>query len=98
MVSKNPDTVQGNCFFCTLFLMRILNSQGINICAISTTQEMPMMEISAMDLRAGCLAKINTPRPAIVVMADRNIDDLKEARFFFPVLYSCRRPSMIYRL
>src|SRR5258708_4211892 len=98
MVSKNPDKVQGNCCFCTLFLMRILNNQGINICAMITTQEMPMMEIRAMDLSAGCLAKINTPRPAMVVIADRKMDDLKEARFFLPVLYSCRRPSMMYRL
>ena len=37
-----------------------------------------MIEIAAIDFNAGCLAKINTPKPATVVIADKNIEDLKE--------------------
>ena len=59
---------------------------------------MPTIEIRAIERNAGCFANIKTPRPAIVVMADNRIDDLKEDRFFFPVLYSCNRPSIINKL
>ena len=59
---------------------------------------MPMMEMNAMDRKAGCFAKIKTPMPAMVVMADKMMEDLKEERFFLPVLYSCNNPSMIKRL
>ena len=63
-----------------------------------TTQRIPMIEINAMDRNAGCSAKIKTPSPAMVVTADKMMEDLKEERFFFPVLYSCSRPSIINRL
>ena len=63
-----------------------------------TTQMIPMIDITAMDFNAGCFANISTPSPAMVVMADKNIDDLKGERFFLPVLYSCSRPSMINKL
>ena len=56
--------------------MSRLKKKGIRTCAIITTQEIPMMDIRAIDLKAGCFAKIKTPSPAIVVMADIKIDDL----------------------
>jgi hypothetical protein len=63
-----------------------------------TTQRIPTIEMKAMDLNAGCFANIKTPSPAMVVIADNIIEDLKEDRFFFPVLYSCNNPSMMKRL
>ena len=63
-----------------------------------TTQIIPVIEIMAIDFKAGCCAKINTPNPAIVVMADKRMEDLKDDKFFFPVLYSCNNPSIIKRL
>ena len=90
--------VQGNSFRFILFFIKTLKKNGINICDMITTQTIPTIEITAMDLKAGCLAKIKTPNPAIVVMADKRIEDLKEEIFFLPVLYSCNKPSMIKRL
>ena len=90
--------VQGNNFFSTLFLINKLKKKGIKICDMITTQIIPTIEMAAMDLNAGCFAKIKTPNPVIVVMADKRMDDLKEERFLLPVLYSCNKPSMIKRL
>jgi hypothetical protein len=73
---KKPDNVQGNLFFATLFLIRILKRKGINICDMMTTQAIPTIEIIAIDFNAGCFANINTPKPAIVVIAERKMDDL----------------------
>ena len=98
MDRKKPDMVHGKCFFSVLFLINKAKKNGISICDIITTQIIPMIEMPAMERNAGCLANINTPNPAIVVMADRKIDDLKEERFFLPVLYSCNRPSMMNKL
>ena len=72
--------------------------KGIKICDMMTTQKIPMIEISAIDFNAGCFAKIKTPKPTMVVIADKMMEDLKDDRFFFPVLYSCSKPSMINRL
>ena len=94
----NPQSVQGNRFLLTLFFINIEKKKGISICDIITTQRIPMMEINAIDRKAGCFAKIKTPIPAMVVIADNMIEDLKDERFFFPVLYSCNNPSMIKRL
>src|SRR5579871_1014455 len=68
--------VHGNLLFSTLFLIRILNRNGISICDMTTTQAIPTIEIIAIDFSAGCFAKIKTPRPAMVVMAERKMDDL----------------------
>ncbi len=54
-----------------------------------------MMVMLAMDLKAGCSAKISTPKPITLVMADKRMEVLYEARFFLPYLYSCNNPSMI---
>ena len=93
-----PQAVQGKRFLLTRFFINIENKNGINICDMITTQKMPMIEMKAMDFNAGCFAKIKTPKPAMVVMADKIMDDLKEERFFLPVLYSCNKPSMINKL
>ena len=94
----NPKSVHGKRFLFTLFFINIENRNGIKICDMMTTQKMPMIDIKAIDFNAGCCAKIKTPKPAMVVMADKIIDDLKEERFFFPVLYSCNKPSIINKL
>jgi archaeosine-15-forming tRNA-guanine transglycosylase len=44
---------------------------------------MPVTEINAIDLNAGCFAKIKMPSPEMVVMAERKIDDLKGRQIFF---------------
>ena len=90
--------VHGKYFFCVLLVMRILNRKGIKTCDIKTTQTMPVTEIKAIDFNAGCFAKIKMPSPATVVMADKKIDDLKEDKFFLPVLYCCNKPSMMKML
>ena len=63
-----------------------------------TTHTIPIIEMAAMERSAGCLANIKTPNPAMVVMADKKMEDLNEERFFLPVLYSCNNPSIIKRL
>ena len=90
--------VHGNNFRFTRFFINTEKKKGINICDMMTTQRIPMMEINAMDCKAGCFAKIKTPMPAMVVMADKMMEDLKEERFFLPVLYSCNNPSIINKL
>ena len=67
---------RGNCCFSVLALINMLKKKGMRIWDIITTQRMPMIEMIAIDLNAGCFANINTPRPAIVVIAERKIDDL----------------------
>ena len=76
MLIKKPENVHGNCFFCVRFFTSMLNKKGISICDIITTQEIPIMEINAIDLNAGCFANTNTPKPVMVVIADRKIDVL----------------------
>ena len=95
MDNKKPDNVHGNLFLSVRFLIKSEKKKGIKICDINTTHTIPIIEIMAIDLNAGCFANIKTPSPAMVVMADKKIDDLKEERFFFPVLYSCNKPSMM---
>jgi len=80
-----PHKVQGNCFFFVLFVIKILNKKGINTWEINTTHRIPVMEIKAIDFSAGCFAKIRTPKPAIVVIAERKMEDLNDERFFLPV-------------
>ena len=72
----SPENVQGNLFFFTLFLIKKAKRKGINICDIITTQMIPMIDMAAMDLNAGCFANTSTPSPAMVVMAERKMDDL----------------------
>ena len=81
-----------------MFLIRMENKKGIRILAIMTTQSIPIIEMNAIDRNAGCRAKIKTPNPAMVVIADKKMEDLNEERFLRPVLYSCSRPSIIKRL
>ena len=55
------------------------NRKGINTCDMITTLRIPMMEMNAIDFNAGCCAKINTPNPAMVVMAERKMDENRVA-------------------
>ena len=98
MLFKKPENVQGNWFFAVRFLTSILNKNGISICAMITTQQIPIMEIKAIDFNAGCFANTNTPKPVMVVIADKKMDVLYDDNIFLPVLYSCCKPSIIYRL
>jgi hypothetical protein len=47
---------------------------------------MPIIDIDAIERRAGCFAKISTPNPAIVVAADKNIDARIDGRNFLSIL------------
>src|SRR3984957_530337 len=98
MLLNRPLNVHGNLFFSTRFLINMLNKNGIRICDIITTQQIPIIDINAIDFNAGCFAKINTPKPVSVVIADKKMDVLYDDKIFFPVLYSCNKPSIIYKL
>ena len=62
-------------FFFVLFLISRLKKKGINICDIITHKNTDDGN-QGNRLNAGCCAKIKTPNPAMVVMAERKIDDL----------------------
>ena len=64
----------------------------------STTTLRPSTEIRAIDLSAGCSAKINTPMPTIAVKAEKNIAVLCAPNTLLPLLYSSSRPSMMKML
>ena len=62
---------------------------------IINTENIPMMVIKPIDFSAGCDAKIKTPIPIMVVMAEINIPVLYDVKFFCPVLYSFINASVI---
>src|SRR5690606_3441370 len=90
-----PQKVHGNSFFCILFRISTENKKGMHTCATSTTHSIPITEIMAIERSAGCRAKMSTPSPTVVVMAESRMDDLYDETFFLPVLYSCSKPSMM---
>ena len=69
-----------------LFRIRKLKSIGVNTNVMISTEPIPIIATEAMDLMAGCLAKINTPKPPIVVNADIKTEVLKCTNGVFPYL------------
>ena len=60
--------------------MKKLNKRGCIVCETINMEKIPITDTSAIERSAGCLAKINTPNPIIVVMADNKMDDFTEQR------------------
>src|SRR5690606_21307684 len=84
-------SVQGNNCCCVLLLIKKSNRKGITTWATSTTPNIPIIEIVAMDLNAGSFANISSDSPVMVVIADSTMEDLNEDWYFLPVLYSCNK-------
>ena len=69
---KAPQCPGKTVFFTLLFMSS--EKRTVSILDIMTTQRIPMIEMNAMDCKAGCLAKIKTPNPAMVVTEDAAAD------------------------
>ena len=83
-VLHNPQKLAGFNFFLVRLVMSPENKKGSMVNDMIKTHTIPRMEMAAIDLNAGCFARIKTPKPAMVVMADKKIEVLKEDRFFRP--------------
>ncbi len=73
--------------FLVRFVINARNKNGSIVCDIIKTQTIPIMDIAAIDRKAGCCAKINTPKPAMVVTADKKIDVRIDWKIFLDLLY-----------
>src|SRR4051812_7560141 len=90
-----PKAVIGTNPFEVRLVINHRNKNGSIVCDITKTQTIPMMDIPAMERKAGCCAKIKTPSPEMVVKAESKIEVRMDARFFFPAAYSCCKPSIV---
>ena len=59
-----------------LYSTRNLNNTGCKVNEIKTTDRIPINDKTAIERKAGCCAKISTPTPITVVVAERKIDIL----------------------
>ena len=60
--------------------------------ATKAAESMPINETTEIVYSAGCLAKINTPTPKMVVITDRIIEVLCVGKAFSPMRYSISSP------
>ncbi len=68
--------VTGYFLYWFLNLVKTENKRGNTVLAINKTEIIPNIDTKAIDLSAGCLAKISTPNAPIVVKAESSIDNL----------------------
>ncbi len=76
----------------SLLPIKSKNNNGCMVKATKIADRMPISETRLMECKAGCFAKISTPIPKIVVMADRRIEVLCVVSNFSPLPYSLSSP------
>src|SRR6267142_5845026 len=92
---KNPNNVRGGNFFLARPEMNLAKRNGSSVCDMTNTHTIPMIEMAAIDLSAGCRAKISNPNPLMVVTAERRIEYFMDCIVWRPIAYSCCNPSMM---
>ena len=90
--------VKGTLFLSVRLVMKNLKRAGWIVLEMINTENIPIIVINPIDFNAGCEAKIKTPIPIIVVVAEIKIPALYESKFFCPVLYSFINASVIKML
>jgi len=68
--------VRGSFLFFDLIVVKNLNNIGSIVYATKTTDTNPIIEITAIELNAGCFAIIKIPTPTMVVKTDKKMDVL----------------------
>ena len=59
------------------------------------THKIPIIEINAMENIAGCLEKINIPKPINVVSTDRKMEREIDFKWCTPLAYFWIKPSIV---
>ena len=75
-----------------------LKITGSAVYATSTTADIPIIMIKAIECKAGCLANIRDPTPTTIVNVEKKIAVLCEFIRAFPLLYLFNKPSSMKML
>ena len=75
-IKKKFLAVTGGKFLFIRLSISALYNMGCTINEIKTTATIPIIVMAAIDLSAGCFENKRTPKPMVVIIADRKIEDL----------------------